>query len=151
MSRNIELKCKVCGKVRKLGANHFPFACSCGMRIRSPQAEQAAPPVVQLRPGGALTILLHSLGINPGDCGCKSMAAKMNAWGVDGCRQNREKIVKHLKQEAKKRDWPCIIAAAAKAVTSGLALRINPLDPFGSLIDEAIRRAESTTANPSSD
>jgi hypothetical protein len=35
-----------------------------------------------------------------------------------------------------------ISAAAARAVISGVAFRLNPLDPFGCLVDEAIRQAE---------
>jgi len=37
-----------------------------------------------------------------------------------------------------------VARAAVNAVKTGLAWKINPLDPYGSLLDEAIRRAENT-------
>lgn len=37
--------------------------------------------------------------------------------------------------------WKDKVAAAARAVATGLAFKLNPLDPFPALIDEAIHRA----------
>jgi hypothetical protein len=38
--------------------------------------------------------------------------------------------------------WGTVIMAACRAIYSGLAWRLSPTDPYGSLVDEAIRRAE---------
>jgi hypothetical protein len=72
------------------------------------------------------------------------MLAKMNRWGVDGCREHRAEIIAHLKAAYQETSWADFATASAKAIASGLAFSINPLDPFGSLVDEAIRRAEPT-------
>lgn len=69
------------------------------------------------------------------------MIAKMNHWGVDGCREHRDEIIEHLRKAYKQTSTPELLAATAKAVTSGLAFKLNPLDPLGSLVDLAIERA----------
>lgn len=71
------------------------------------------------------------------------MIRRMNHWGVSGCRANRAKIVAHLRSAYKAASYVELAKAAGKAVTTGLAFRINPLDPIGSIIDEAIRLAEA--------
>lgn len=62
----------------------------------------------------------------------------MDDWGVDGCRQHRDVIIKWMKEAAFSR-W------FNEQVRIGWALAheqwFNPLDPFGSIVDEAIRRA----------
>ena len=77
-------------------------------------------------------------------CNCASLAAEMNRRGPDGCRAKREKLVAELENNAKKYSWGDVARAAVNAVKTGLAWKINPLDPYGSLLDEAIRRAENT-------
>jgi len=67
----------------------------------------------------------------------------MNMLGVEGCRKHREALVKAVRNAYKRTGTVEVLAAAAKAVASGLAFKLNPLDPFGSLVDEAIRRAEA--------
>lgn len=94
-------------------------------------------------PGAELKAILSGLGINPGaTCDCNSKAAQMNLWGVEGCKANRNTIVGWLKDGAPRWGWGDWVKAAANAVVSGLVLKLNPLDPFPSLLDEAIRRAE---------
>lgn len=62
----------------------------------------------------------------------------MNDWGVDGCRQHRDVIIKWMKEATFSR-W------FNEQARIGWALIqepwFNPLDPFGSIVDEAIRRA----------
>jgi hypothetical protein len=113
--------------------------------------ERLTPPVVapDSGPGTELLLLLSSLGIaeKPG-CGCKAKAATMNAWGVDGCRERRDEIVDWFRENQDKFGWREKLAAATAAVASGLAFRINILDQFGSIVDEAIRRAEVKIRRP---
>ena len=103
-------------------------------------------PVLARIPGAGdkLHGLISSIGVKRvGGCvSCGEMLGKMNAWGITGCRENRAEIVAHLKAAYRETSWADFAAASAKAIASGLAFKINPLDPFGSLVDEAIRLAE---------
>lgn len=65
----------------------------------------------------------------------------MEQWGVEGCIAHRAEIVEWLRTAAEERGWSAVIAAAIEAVKTGEAFTMNPLDPYGSLVDEAIRRA----------
>lgn len=77
-------------------------------------------------------------------CNCPALLAEMNALGVDGCRQNRTRLVKSLAENAAKYTWGETFTAAVNSLKTGLAWQIDLLDPYGSLLDEAIRRADST-------
>lgn len=93
--------------------------------------------------GSELMLMVDRIRLqNVPGCRCREMARKMNGWGVDGCREHRAEIVEHLKAAYKETSWADFAAASAKAIASGLAFKLNPLDPFGSLVDEAIRLAE---------
>jgi hypothetical protein len=95
-------------------------------------------------PGTELKKILAALGIQPGpQCTCNARAAQMDAWGVEGCRARRDEIAQWMRDGQGQWGWKDRLAAATKAVQTGLAFRLNPLDPFPGLIDEAIRRAES--------
>ena len=74
-------------------------------------------------------------------CNCKALAAEMNRLGPEGCRRDRARLVEALKKNAQKYTWGDVVKAAAKALTTGLAWRIDLTDPYGALLDEAIRRA----------
>lgn len=76
-------------------------------------------------------------------CSCKSLAAKMNRLGPEGCRRERASLVNELKKNAREYTWGDVAKAAAMALKTGLVWRINPLDPYGSMLDEAIRRTEA--------
>lgn len=94
-------------------------------------------------PGSELKKMLASLGVNPGpSCDCNAKAKQMDAWGVEGCKQNRETIIGWMRDGQGRWGWRDKVHAAAAAVTSGLAFKLNPLDPFPGIIDEAIKRAE---------
>lgn len=73
-------------------------------------------------------------------------ALKMNRWGTAGCRERREEIVTHLQKQAEKFGWTGLLYVAARTIGSGLAFRLSLIDPIGSLVDEAIRRAEAKEA-----
>lgn len=98
-------------------------------------------------PGSQLWRVLESLGIeHTGTCQCLGRAEQMNAWGVAGCRQARAEIVDWMREGQSRYRWGDIAAAAAKAIASGLAWRLSLSDPYGSLVDEAIRRAATWDA-----
>ena len=76
------------------------------------------------------------------NCGCNAKRVQMDLWGVDGCREHRDEIVQWMRDGAQSWKWTDRLKAARKAVTGGLVFKLNALDPFPSLIDEAIRQAE---------
>lgn len=76
-------------------------------------------------------------------CNCNALATRMNNLGPDGCRWIRAELVDALKKNAQKYTWGDVAKAAAKALTTELGWRIDLLDPYGSLLDEAIRRTEA--------
>jgi hypothetical protein len=87
-------------------------------------------------PGSELKAVLAELGLKEsGGCPCESRQAKMNEWGVEGCLANRAEIEGWLRDEASKAGWKARLKAAAKAVTSGIAFHLNPLDPAPGLLD----------------
>ena len=57
-------------------------------------------------------------------------------------RRSRNDIVGWIREGYDKASLADLAASAGKLVASGLVLRINPLDSLGSLVDEALRRAE---------
>jgi hypothetical protein len=71
----------------------------------------------------------------------------MDQWGVAGCRgEHHQEIVDRFREIASKYDWATKLKAAALAVKTGLAWKINPLDPAPGIVDESIRRAEEKEA-----
>jgi hypothetical protein len=91
--------------------------------------------------GTHLRALLASIGLRPTGCRCNEGVRLMDAWGVQGCLERREEIVAWLKGEYDRLGWGRRLVAAARAVTTGLAFRIDPADAVGSVVDEVIRRA----------
>lgn len=79
----------------------------------------------------------------PESCNCNALRSEMNALGVDGCRRMRDHLLVQLRDNAAHVPWTSYATATVAAVRTGIAWRLNPLDPVGSLLDEAIRRAES--------
>lgn len=94
-------------------------------------------------PGTELKKLLKEIGIeeNP-RCDCNAKARQMDAWGIDGCQERLDTIVKWMKDNYVRWGWKDRVTAAAKAVKTGLAFKLNPLDPFPSLIQAAIEEAK---------
>jgi len=125
---------------------HTPKQHGLTVLGRQPQDKPAqrihlAPP--GKGPGSELAKMLETIGVNaaPG-CDCKARQAQMDLWGVDGCREHREEIIGWMRDGQGRWGWKDKLKAAALAVTSGLAFKLDVTDPFPSLIDEAIRRAE---------
>lgn len=110
-------------------------------------------PVSELRVGGPGTELfkmLKEIGIEDREgCSCKATAEQMDLWGAKGCRipENFSWIVGEIDKNAEYWSWSEKLAIAAKASLNPsnwkLGWKINPLAVNRSLVEEAIRRAES--------
>jgi hypothetical protein len=110
-----------------------PASPAPGGRAPAPSSSQPPP---ESGPGTELAALLKSVGLEA--ClACRARATLMDRWGVEGCRRRREEIAGWLREAAAGRTW----AEAVRAVGL-LAAGVNPLDPFGSLVDLACVRAE---------
>jgi uncharacterized protein CbrC (UPF0167 family) len=108
----------------------------------------AAPTTTAPKPGTELKVILAELGIADAvGCGCASRVAEMDARGPVWCQEHRAEIVGWLKEAAASRGWVEKARAAARAVL-GLAFRPDPRDVYGSLVDEAVRRAEAKAVPP---
>lgn len=102
---------------------------------------QPAPPR-NTGPGTHLKLIFQSLGINPDGCGgCPVTIQKMNA-GTDWCNDHFDELVAEIKERAKARGWLTHAKAAAKAIPTGLAFKVNWKDPIPGLVREAIKRAK---------
>jgi hypothetical protein len=119
------------------GPKPTPEPVPPGSAFRPPEPRPASGP------GTELKALLATLGITPSGCACESRARRMDAGGVEWCREHRDEIAGWLRDEAAKRGWGDVFAAGARAVLSGLAFRIDPADVYGSLVSLAIERAEA--------
>lgn len=106
--------------------------------------------------GSHLWRLLSSLAIrhNP-RCDCLGLAEQMNRLGPAGCRRERPRLVAAMRQNAQSYGWTTVATAAATAVGNAVTAVLDgrrpwlpdPLDPYGSCLDEAVRRAESDVSN----
>lgn len=96
--------------------------------------------ISQGKPGTELSKLLKAIGIPPCQQ-CIEFMNKMDIWGVASCIQHKAEIVTHIRAKARETSWATTIKAAAKATASGLAFKINPIDPAPGLVAEAIRLA----------
>lgn len=127
-------------------AAHEPTGFGMTVLSRDP-ADRPKRPIIlwppEGGPGTEMKAMLAGLGVNPGPtCDCNAKAIQMDLWGVEGCRANRNTIVGWLRDNAPRWGWADRVKAAANAVINGLAFKLNPLDPFPGVLDEAIRRAE---------
>jgi len=109
--------------------------------------DRPAEPIMLIPPGAGpgteLKRLLATLGIAPGpNCQCNKRAREMDAWGVAGCRENKNTIVQWMREGQATWGWMDRITAAARAVHTGLALRISWVDPWPDIIDLCIEQAE---------
>jgi hypothetical protein len=94
--------------------------------------------------GTELKKIFTELGIPPTSaCQCDAKAREWNANGVEWCQTHRAEIIAHIHKAYSSTDISTIMRAVAMATVTGLVIRINPLDVPGSLLDEAIRRAEN--------
>jgi hypothetical protein len=73
-------------------------------------------------PGCQLRRTLSWWGVrDDGSCGCGEYAAKMDAWGPDGCESRIDEIVAHLVEQAAKRS--VILGAIPSVVVVPLVRR----------------------------
>lgn len=103
-------------------------------------------------PGTELKKILESVGVNPSpECTCNQMASQMNLWGVDGCREHRQDIIKAIKDNQAKWGWSSFFTTAGtavwKAMSTGLWRELSVSDIHGSLVDLAIKRASTNESN----
>jgi len=102
--------------------------------------------------GSQLWKLLGSLGIeHKTTCTCLSLAERMNALGPSGCREKSAELLEQMRKNQEQYDWTTWLKAGTLAVVTGLAFRLNPLDPLPGLLDEAIRLAELAGAGVADD
>ncbi len=110
----------------------------------SGESSPPKPPIPDFGPGTELEILIKILGIAPKQAaGCQSCAAlrdQMNIWGASVCKEHRDKLAAELKNRSKEYSFTEKCRAALNSF--GLDFVVNPLDPFGSMVDAAIRKAE---------
>lgn len=95
-------------------------------------------------PGAELKELLKSIGVDPNRlCKCEELIKLMNEWGVEGCEEPEHfsYIVTQMENKSKKYSWDKKISAAGRAALNGLVFKVNWLNPWPSLIHDAIRRS----------
>jgi hypothetical protein len=110
----------------------IPIREKVALRPRTPPEERGGP-------GTEMVKLLKENGADAAWCeGCKGRALAMDAWGVKGCQERRAEIVDWLKTAAAEKSW---LEKAGVAWSLSQHPWFDPLDPFGCLVDEAIRRA----------
>lgn len=131
-----------------LGNGNSRYTCSrCNVTGEWPSGHVKAKRMCRQRgptgPGTCLARLLKEIGVEmTGDCQCFRRASAMDANGIAWCRENKTIIVGWLKEAASESNWSTVFAAGGKLLFSGWW---SPLDPFGSIVAESLRRAESST------
>jgi hypothetical protein len=119
---------------------------SCGFKA-APHARRNCPSKDHIRikmrsgPGSELARLLKEIGVKV-DCSiCSEWKRQMNLWGIDGCKEHRQDIIDRLKKAAGEASWSQTFTAASGLLSKSWFLIF---DPYGSIVDEAIRRSENT-------
>lgn len=83
----------------------------------------------------------------PKGCSCHDLQLRMDVLGVDGCRKEFTELKAEISLNLDKWGWTEFFSNFAtglvKAISTGIAWRLNPIDPIGSLLREAIKRAEA--------
>ena len=141
-------KCPECGFPVPLSERDLPFNCHCGavyffLDELLPGAHESplrrGQPVRKTQgPGTEFETLAAEIGVTmTKNCTCAQLKNSMNRLGVAGCQRHRATLAAAVKKNYATMSWTAAIRAGWKAVWL-----VNPLDPFGSLVDEAVRRAE---------
>jgi len=73
----------------------------------------------------------------------------MNELGPQGCKDNRDKLLKLMRKNQKKYGWYDYLKAGTNMIVLGWIFKLNPLDPLPNLLDEAIRLAEQAQCQSS--
>jgi hypothetical protein len=136
--------CRYCGRVVKVPTENYTSNENC----KSPDAPDRKTVIMRFNngPGTKLIEVTHELGFKAEKgCGCNSLAARMNRWGVEGCRgEHREQIIRHLRKRAAEAGWLDYGRAAVHAVMH--ATWYDPRDPAPGMLEEACRRSEAALA-----
>lgn len=67
----------------------------------------------------------------------------MDAWGIEGCEQNRDWIIEQLKANAEKYSWLETIKIAAQNLINPFAVSLAMSgDFYSAIVDSAIQRAK---------
>ena len=146
--RPVKMTCDVCGRENfdRKGVLGCSYCHGIPEKVEVTPPIPLVTPVFNQGPGTELKKMLSSVGITPKfGCGCNDRMKTMDSWGVKGCEENFDKIVKWIKDSAK--DFGLtnakMIEIGVKSVTTGLAFKVNPFSPFASLVSEAIHRTEA--------
>lgn len=67
----------------------------------------------------------------------------MDRNGVEWCKANKPRLVRHLKKAYSKLAWHDVSAFAIRATAAGLAFKMLAGGPAEWLVEEAIRRSEA--------
>lgn len=126
-----DFRCPRCDRV-----GHPGLRQNCGNRPHKPIPKGC---------GLILKQLFDSLSVAQSrNCGCDEMMARMNMLGWKGCIIHRDElraeIIKNYKQLGLLERATVKTFAGVSAIAHGLY--ISPLDPIGSILDEALRLCE---------
>jgi hypothetical protein len=147
-------------------AMHRPNQYGLTLLSREPGLRPESPIVpwpIGYGPGTELKAMLESVGIvAPPACDCNAFMKQMDVWGIDGCREQFDAIVERLRKKSDDWGWTKVftdksketeenhqltmaekIKIGIKTFTTGLAWKVNWLDPYPGLAEEAIARAEA--------
>lgn len=113
---------------------HLPEAqSSCGGEVPRGSFTISADTFASGGPGTELKKMLAEVGITGWQgCQCEARAKQMDLWGVDGCKEHYAEIIAWLHEASSHVSW----GDAFKMLKI-----VNWLNPYGSLVDEAIKRA----------
>lgn len=106
-------------------------------------AAKSQPTPLPWGPGPALHQVLGESGLSAGGCAeCRLWAEKMNAWGIEGCGgEHRAEILERLRKAATNVGWVQKAWVGTKLL---LQPWFRPTQPLESILDEALRRAETS-------
>ncbi|MGE4138384.1 MAG: hypothetical protein AB7E98_21920, partial [Pirellulales bacterium] len=111
--------------------------------VKAPSDEILPPP--EEGPGKQLGLIIKDEYEieEPKNCICKRLRAQMNRWGVEGCRdpKNRAAIIAAMKKNYQHFGWGDIFSAAGKAFKKGLP------KTWGGMYDLAVNREAQRLAS----
>lgn len=143
------LRCPSCGRKCKL-PEIFPLYCVCGERIEKPAEIVSTCQVIRKGVGTILGEILAELGFKPtAACRCGDLKAYMDRIGVVECQRQIAYLSDEVRSNAK--DWPLgnmlknVAGSLLRPKALAILLSLNVADPFTSLVQLAIDRANEKT------
>ena len=126
------------GETRSLDARGLPqVICQRVCQLHGDRNWRFPGQIPAHGPGTELKAILTLLGFASSlGCNCESLVMQMNAWGPEGCREHKAKIIAWLEQQRAKQGWRLLLKALVRAKRNGLPLTV------AGLVEEAICRAE---------